>query len=180
MGKLYAFNMITLDGFFEGPDHDLSWHNFDEEVGNFANEQLGRTAMIIFGRITYEMMFAYWPHDTAEPTTARYMNTLSKLVYSRTMKSALWENSSNAASFDVEKIRKLKASLAGDIAIFGSANLLSTVMRSGVLDEYRLMVNPVILGRGVPLFQGIESPLKKELVSTRSFSNGNVLLTYRW
>ncbi len=180
MGKLYAFNMMTMDGFFEGPDHDISWHNTDEEFGNFANEQLNQTGMLIFGRKTYELMFSYWPDAKDDPVTARFMNSLPKLVFSRTLKSAKWDNTSLETEFNAEKIKKLKSSHPGDIAIFGSANLLSTVMKRGVLDEYRLMLNPVILGRGVPLFQGIDPLLKKELVSTRSFTNGNVLLTYRW
>jgi dihydrofolate reductase len=182
MRKLFAFNMVTLDGFFEGPDRDISWHNTDEEFNQFANEQTSAVDTILFGRVTYELMAGYWPTPAAfenDPIIAVLMNRTPKIVISRTLTKADWNNTRLIKDRIAEEITALKQQPGKDLAVFGSANLLSTLIQLDLIDEHRLLVNPVILGRGTPLFQGIQNRLSLKLLSTRQFRNGNVLLVYQ-
>lgn len=182
MRKLYAFNMVTLDGFFEGENHDISWHNVDSEFNDFAIEQLKQIGTLIFGRVTYELMASYWPTPEGikdDPIVADYMNRTPKIVVSRTLQKADWNNTRLVKDHVVEELAKLKQQPGKDIAVFGSANLLSTLMQANLVDEHRVMVNPVILGKGTPLFKNSKDKLNLKLVKTRTFGNGNVLLCYQ-
>jgi len=179
MRKLFAFNMTSLDGFFEGPGHDINWHNVDEEFNEFAIEQTGSLGMILFGRRTYQLMEGYWPTAAAladDPEIAGLMNTLPKVVFSRTLERADWNNTRLIKDNAVEEILKLKGKPGSDIAIFGSADLISSLM--DVIDEHRIMVNPILLRKGTPLFKATGEPLKLKLLNTRIFRSGNILLTY--
>jgi dihydrofolate reductase len=183
MRKMFLFMMVSLDGFFEGPNHDLSWHNVDSEFNVFADKQLDETSTLIFGSRTYEMMANFWPSEIAiknVPKTAARMNALHKIVFSRTLKRAEWNNTElhNSNSDIAAVIQKVKEKSGNDIAVLGSSNLCLTLIKEGLLDEIRIMVNPVVLGRGTALFSGISEPLKLELVCERTFTSGNVLLTY--
>ena len=181
MSKLFAFNMMTLDGYFEGPNHDIRWHNVDEEFNRFAVEQLEQIGTLVFGRSTYEMMAAYWPTPAAiadDPVVARLMNELPKIVVSRTLRKVQWSNTRILPERVKEELLALKRSSKGDVAIFGSANLLKTLMQLDLVDEHRIMLNPIILGAGSALFQLSNGALELKLVRTRSFHNGNILLYY--
>lgn len=170
--------MVTLDGYFEGPDHDLSWHNTDEEFVKFAEEQLDETDTLIFGRKTYDMMAAFWPTQHAlkeDHGTAIRMNELHKVVFSRGALNVDWENTE--ASTDLAaKIKELKSQNGKDIAVMGSSHLGKEMLEAGLLDEVRIMVNPVFIGEGSTLFEGLSKKLT--LTDTRTFKNGNVLLSY--
>jgi len=182
MRKLFSFNMVTLDGFFEGPNQDISWHNVDAEFNEFAIEQTSTGDTLVFGRVTYQLMASYWPTPDAikdDPVVADYMNRVPKVVVSRTLKKAEWNNTRLIKDHVAEEITKLKQQPGKDIAVFGSANLLSTLMQLDLVDEHRIMVNPVILGNGNPLFKRTENKLGLKLVRTRTFGNGNVLLCYQ-
>ncbi len=182
MRKVILFNMVTLDGFFEGPDGDLDWHNVDEEFTRFAIEQVSTADGLIFGRRTYEMMASFWPTDFAiqtEPIVANHMNTLPKIVFSRTLDKADWSHSRLVNGDAAEEVSRLKQQPGKDLFVFGSADLAASLAQHGLIDEYRIMVNPVVLGSGAPLFQDIHAPLKLKLIKTRTFGNGNVLLTYQ-
>ena len=182
MRKLYAFNMVTLDGFFEGENHDISWHNVDEEFNQYAIEQANANEMLVFGRVTYEMMASYWPTPDAikdDPIVAAYMNRTPKIVASRTLQKADWNNTRLVKDHIVDEIAMLKQQPGKDIAVFGSANLLSTLMQANLVDEHRVIVNPVILGKGTPLFKNSKDKINLKLVKTRTFGNGNVLLVYQ-
>lgn len=182
MRNLILFNLMTLDGFFEGPNHDISWHNVDEEFNDFAFEQIFSVETILFGRVTYEMMASFWPTPEAmqtDPVISNLMNTWPKIVYSRTLKEATWNNTRLVNGEAVDDVSALKQQTGKDLIIFGSANLAASLTRAGLIDEYRIMINPVILGRGVPLFQKADVPLKVELSKSRVFHNGNVLLYYQ-
>jgi dihydrofolate reductase len=183
MRKLYAFNMMTLDGFFEGPKPwDIGWHNAnDAEFDAFATEQLKTIGSILFGRATYQGMASYWPSPEAlqsDPLVANAMNSTPKIVFSTTLQSADWHNSRLVKDHVAEEISRLKQQPGGDLAVFGSANLLSSLMRMDLVDEHRVMLNPVVLGKGTPLFKEVNEPLKLRLTASRTFNNGNVLLTY--
>lgn len=182
MRNLILFNMVTLDGFFEGPGSDISWHNVDEEFNTLAEEQIHSVEAILFGRVTYDMMASYWPSPEAissDPVIANLMNTWPKIVFSRTLKQAVWNNTRLVNGEAVDEIIKLKQQPGKDLIIFGSANLAASLTRAGLIDEYRLMVNPVILGAGVPLFQNVDNPINLKLSQSRVFQNGNVSLYYR-
>ena len=180
MRRLFSFNMITLDGLFEGQDHNIGWHNVDAEFNEFAIAQLNEIGTLLFGRITYQMMASYWPTSEAvknDPVVADLMNRLPKIVVSKTMAIAEWNNTSLIKDQIASEILKLKKQSGQDLAIFGSANLISTLMRMDLIDEHRVMVNPVILGTGTPLFQP-KDKFNLRLLRTRAFGNGNVLLCY--
>ena len=182
MRKLFSFNMVTLDGFFDGPNHDISWHNVDAEFNEFAIEQTGSVGAILFGRVTYELMASFWPTPFAletDPIVADLMNRLPKLVFSTTLAKADWNNTRLIKDHVAEEISQLKQQPGKDLALFGSANLMSTLMKLDLIDEHRIMVNPVILGSGTPLFKKAENKLNLKLVKTRTFGNGNVLLCYQ-
>jgi dihydrofolate reductase len=185
MRKLFSFNMVTLDGFFEGPNREIDWHNVDTEDGEFnefAIEQLNAMDTLLFGRVTYQLMASYWPTPSAikdDPIVAGLMNRVPKIVFSRTLEKAEWNNTRLIRDHVAEEIAKLKQQPGQDMAVFGSANLLSTLMQLGLVDEHRIMVNPVILGNGNPLFKRTENKLGLKLVRTRMFGNGNVLLCYQ-
>ena len=180
MGKLYAFDMITLDGYFEGPGGDISWHRVDDEFNTFAQEQLQGIGVLLFGRRTYDLMASYWPTPAAlsdDAEIAGRMNRMLKAVASRTLTQAAvtWENTRLLGSDLAAEVAKLKAEAAGDVAVFGSGELLNALIPLGLVDEYRLMVAPLAIGAGTPL---LRTPVDLKLAATRTFGNGNVLLTY--
>lgn len=182
MRKLFAFNMVTLDGFFEGPNQDISWHHVDEEFNQFAIEQTNSVDAILFGRKTYELMTSYWPTEAAikdDPAIAGLMNSVPKIVFSRTLQRAEWNNSRLIKDNIAEEILELKRQPGKEIAVFGSADLLSTLILMDLIDEHRIMVNPVVLGSGTPLFKNVKDRFNLKLIQSRTFASGNVLLYYQ-
>ncbi len=178
MRKVFLFNMMTLDGFFEGPNHDINWHNVDEEFNDFAIAQLNEIGTLLFGRVTYQLMASYWPTQSAiesDPVVAEKMNSIPKIVFSRTLENVEW-NSRLVKENAPEEITQLKQQPGKDIAIFGSADLAASLIPVGVIDEFRIMLNPVVLGSGTPLFK---NRLHLNLLKTKTFHNGNVLLYYK-
>lgn len=170
--------MVTLDGYFEGKDHDISWHNTDEEFTNFAEEQLDETDTLVFGRKTYEMMADFWPTQHAlsvEHGTAVRMNKLHKVVFSHNTFNVDWDNTVVSTNL-TKKIKELKSQGGKGIVVLGSSHLGKEMFEAELLDEVRIMVNPVFIGNGSTLFEGLNKNLK--LTSTRTFKNGNVLLSY--
>lgn len=181
MRKVVFFNLISLDGYFEGPGRDINWHHVDEEFNEFAIQQTGEFGALLFGRVTYELMAGYWPTEAAnrdDPEIARLMNSLPKIVFSNTLDNAEWENTKLVRDNIVEEVTTLKEQSGKDIAIFGSSDLAVTFIDLGLIDELRIMINPVVLGDGKTLFSGIKSRLDLNLIKTRTFKSGNVLLYY--
>ncbi len=173
--------MMSLDGFFDGPNQNLDWHNVDAEFNDFAVEQTGVVDVILFGRRTYQMMASFWSSPQAmadDPVVAEIMNRTPKIVFSKTLDRAEWNNTRLVKSNIAEEITKLKQLPGRELAIFGSADLLSSLMQMNLVDEHRVMVNPVLLGGGTPLFKPMERQ-RLRLLKTRQFKNGNVLLYYR-
>jgi dihydrofolate reductase len=182
MRKVYFFNMMSLDGYFEGLGHNLDWHQVDDEFNDFAIRQLQASDLIVFGRVTYSMMADYWPTPQSiedDPEVANMMNETPKIVFSRTLSLAAWQNTRLVSSDPAEELRRLKQLPGKEIAIFGSAELAEGLLTSpGVIDELRIIVNPVLLGSGTPLFKVGSKGIKLALADVRHFENGNVLLTY--
>lgn len=182
MRQLIMFNMVTLDGFFAGPNGELDWHNVDQEFNNFAIEQLKSADGLVFGRVTYQMMASYWPTEAGvndDPEVAGLMNGIAKVVASRTLANAEWNNSKVIGQNIRQEISQLKSQPGKDLLLFGSADLASTLRDLGLIDEYRTMVNPVVLGSGKPLFKNVKNKFGLSLTKTRPFRSGNVLLYYR-
>lgn len=180
MRKLFLFMMVSLDGYFEGKDHDLSWHNVDKEFNEFAIRQLDEVDMLVFGHRTYELMANFWPAEQAlqaDPETARRMNALPKLVFSHEQLVADWGHTETSTDV-VTRITALKQQPGKAIAVLGSSNLCVTLLREGLLDELRLMVNPVVLGEGTALFAGLGKRHNFSLTGSQAFTSGNVLVRY--
>lgn len=178
--------MVSLDGYIEGSDHDLSWHHVDKEFGEFANDQLNEVDTIVFGRRTYELMESYWPASSGiedDPETARLMNNTPKVVISRTLQKVKetenWKNVRLVSENVKEEIEKLKNQEGRDIIVLGSNNLCVSLLEWGLLDELRIMINPVMIGNGTSLFVGLKNKEELALSKTRIFKNGNVLLSYK-
>jgi dihydrofolate reductase len=181
MRKVILFMMVTLDGFFEGPNGEIDWHNVDQEFNKFAIEQMDSVDILLFGRKTYELMASYWPTPAAttdDPIVADKMNRLPKIVFSKTLSSVEWQNTRLVKENVAEEVAKLKHQPGKDLIIFGSSDLAVTFIQHGLLDEFRIMVNPVVLGNGKPLFKGIKDRLNLKLLKTKTFRSGNVLLYY--
>ncbi len=181
MRRVLFFMMISLDGYFEGEGRSIDWHNVDEEFNDFAIAQLEEVDTLLFGRVTYEMMASYWPTAQArenDPIVAGKMNGLQKLVFSHSLSDVKWENTRLVKGDLAAEMKQLKAQPGKDMIIFGSSDLAVTFIKQGLLDECRVMVNPVVLGGGKPLFAGIHDRLRLNLLRTRTFQSGNVLLCY--
>lgn len=181
MRKLALFDMVSIDGYFEAPGHNIDWHTVDEEFNDFAIQQLDEAGCLVFGRATYELMASYWPTDAAisdDRQVASRMNAIEKVVASRTLDRAEWEHTKvvHDAALD---LAGLKAAPGRDMLVLGSARLSADLIDAGLVDEFRLMVSPILLGAGTPLFRDRPQPLSVDLVEARAFGNGNMLLRYQ-
>ncbi|MGG7663988.1 dihydrofolate reductase family protein [Dyadobacter sp. BHUBP1] len=181
MGKLIAYNFTTLNGYFKGPDNDISWHRHGEEENGFAADNLEAKATLLFGRVTYEMMAGFWPTPMAiesMPEVAQGMNESEKIVFSTTLESAGWENTTLIKGDLIEAVRKLKAIPDKVMTILGSGSIIAQLAEARLIDEYQFMIDPVAIGEGTPSFQGLTRKLDLKLINHRVFKSGVVLLSY--
>ena len=183
MRKLIMWNVITVDGHFEGEKNwDLSFHNavWGPELEKLSLAQLHSADYLVFGRVTYEGMSAYWKKAEGENTEiAKLMNSIPKIICSKTLKEVDWNNSTLIGENTSAEISRLKAQHGRDMYVFGSANLSETLINDDLFDEYRIGIAPVILGRGRPLFKQGISARNLSLVSTQQLSTGGVVLTFK-
>lgn len=184
MRKLIVSNLVTLDGFFEGPKQEQDWFTVNEELFDYLKNLLDSVSTILFGRITYEQLAGYWPTPAAEeqdPTIIHKMNSLSKIVFSKTLSSVGWNNSILIKENITEEIQKLKESSEPwekDMVIFGSGSIVSAFTEAKLIDEYRLILNPVLIGNGNSLFKTISTKQNLDLIRTKTLSNGVIILYY--
>jgi dihydrofolate reductase len=181
MGKVIMWELVTLDGFFEGPKSwDIDWHEsvWGEELEQLSRDQLKEAEMLLFGRVTYEGMAGYWPTATGEGDIADFMNAVPKVVFSRTLEKAEWNNTRLVKGDAEEEVAKLKEGAGKDLFIFGSAALASTLMARGLVDEYRICLTPLLLGSGNPLFKTSPERQKLKLLEARPLKSGAVILRY--
>ena len=183
MNKIILMMSVSLDGYFEGLDRDISWHRVDNELHSYFNEQCRKMGAFMDGRVTHELMAEYWPTadqnpDASEPEVefAGIWRDAPKYVFSRTLSESGW-NTTVISDVVPEQIAELKAQAGGDIALSG-ANLAASFMKLGLVDEYHICVHPVVLGQGRPLFEAPDVQLNLKLEETRAFGNGVVLLRY--
>ena len=184
MRRLAVFNSVSLDGYFTDKNGDVSWGSKgydDEEWNAFVEANASGGGVLVFGRITYELMASFWPTPVAAqnaPVLAERMNNLPKVVFSRTLDKATWNNTKLVKGDLVAEIRKMKGEPGPDMTILGSGSIVSQLAEAGLIDEYQMVVVPVALGEGRTMFDGIKKNLTLKLVKTRVFGNGSVLLCY--
>lgn len=182
MRKLIFQMMVSLDGYFEGPQQELDWHHVDEEFNEYARDLLNSVDLLVFGRVTYQLMAGYWATPAAandEPAIAAKMNALPKLVFSHRLQKVEWNNTGLRHDNPVNEVSRLKHQPGKDIAIFGSSRLAVSLAEAGLIDEYRILINPLFLGRGNTVLHGLQQRLPLKLASVRRFNSGLVLLCYR-
>ena len=196
MKKIIMYNMVSIDGYFAGTNGELDWHNVDEEFNEYAIQFLDTVDTIMLGRITYELFESYWPNALTDPKTspneriiAQKINDHHKIIFSETKTDVSWNNSEVLSQINTGEIRKLKTaspssttmdsgSATKNIVIYGSGTIVQQLTNLGLIDEYRFIVNPIILGAGKPLFADITGRISLTLLETKKFTSGNVLLTY--
>ncbi|MBO9563700.1 MAG: dihydrofolate reductase [Niastella sp.] len=182
MGKLTSFQFLTLNGFYKGDNNDISWHRHGGEESDFAAAGAQSDSILLFGRITYEMMAGFWPTPQAEqtmPEVAKGMNRSEKIVFSRTLQKAGWNNTRIISDNIAAEVKKLKKESPKDMTILGSGSILTQLTAAGLVDQFQFMIDPVALGSGSTVLSGLTHKLDLELISHRVFSSGVVLLSYR-
>lgn len=181
MGQLNAFHFITLDGFYKDLQNDIGWHQHGGEEGDFSADNLKGDNILLFGRVTYEMMASFWPSPMAAqsfPAVAAGMNRARKIVVSAKLKKADWNNTTLISENAMEEIHKLKEHATHDITLLGSGKLLAGLTEAGLVDAYQIMIDPIAIGKGHTLFGNLKVPLRLHLTGTRIFKSGAVLLNY--
>jgi dihydrofolate reductase len=178
MRRLFVSNVMSLDGFFEGPNGEFDWPVVEEEFLGYAREMLRSVDTILFGRLTYLHMAAYWP-TAARDEIADQMNNLPKVVFARTLERAEWKNSRLVRGDAAEEVARLKRESGKDLVILGSASLTSSLLQANLIDEYRVILEPVVLGSGHPLFKSIAGRIKMKLTDARVLGTGVVVLYYQ-
>jgi dihydrofolate reductase len=182
MRNLIVFNSVSLDGYFAGVNGDISWaHTQDAEFQKFVEGNASGEGELLFGRVTYDLMASYWPTPLAlknDPVVAKGMNSLPKVVFSRTMDKASWNNTKVVKADVPAAVRKMKKEPGDTMVIMGSGSIVAQLAQEGLIDEYQLVVVPVALGKGRTMFDGMKEKLSLKLKSSRTFKNGNVFLRY--
>ncbi|HMI92063.1 MAG TPA: dihydrofolate reductase family protein [Polyangiales bacterium] len=185
MAKVMVFNQISIDGYFTDARGDMSWAHKDDDDPEWKSFVEGNAksagAILLFGRITYDMMAAHWPTPQAkktQPGVAEGINAAEKIVASKTLESASWNNTRVLRGDLASEVRKLKQG-AKDIVIMGSGQVVSQLTQARLIDAYQLVIKPIALGAGRTMFAGVDDRLDLELTETRPFKNGNVVLSYQ-
>ena len=181
MRKVIFQMMVSLDGYFEGPNREIDWHVVEEEFNAYASDLLDSVDLLVFGRVTYQLMAGYWPTPHAienDPVIASKMNALPKLVFSRKLDHVGWNNARLVKTNPAGELARLKQLPGKDIAIFGSSDLALTFIENNLIDEFRIFVAPVVLGAGKPLFKGINGKLDLKLAKTMTLKSGVAGLFY--
>jgi dihydrofolate reductase len=183
MRKVFVFNMVSLDGYFVDAKGEMSWaHKNDEEWNTFVSGNASGNGVLVFGRVTYQMMASYWPSEMAlknSPAVAKGMNEMPKIVFSRTLDRATWNNTKLLKGDLSTEVRKLKSEAGPDMVILGSGTIVSELTEQNLIDEYQLATIPIVLGKGRTLFEGLTKRLNLKLTKSRTFGNGTVFVCYQ-
>lgn len=184
MRKLSVFNNVSLDGYFVDADGDMSWAHDgaeDPEFAAFTAGNAGGEGALIFGRVTYEMMARFWPTEAAKaamPEIAAGMNRMEKIVFSRTLGTVDWRNTRIIRDDPVAAVRRLRQETGPHLTILGSGTIVAQLATAGLIDEYQLIICPVVLGRGRTLFDGMKKRMNLARTSARVFDNGKIHACY--
>ncbi|MGN6397924.1 MAG: dihydrofolate reductase family protein [Mucilaginibacter sp.] len=185
MRKLSVFNHISLDGYFVSANGDMNWAHQgsdDAEYQAFVADNASGDSDMLFGRVTYEMMAGFWPTPVAHqqmPVVANKMNNGHKVVFSRALSKAGWNNTTLVKGDLVEEVRKMKQAGGPDMVILGSGSIVAQLAAAGLIDTYQVVVNPVALGAGRTLFEGLPEIMRLKLTGSRAFKNGKTFLTFK-
>ena len=182
MRSLIVFNHVSLDGYFVDKKGDMRWaHKQDPEWNQFVAGNARGGGVLLFGRVTYEMMASYWPTPMAaqnSPAVAERMNNLQKVVFSRTLEKASWNNTKLVKGDLATEVRKMKQDSSEGLVIMGSGTIVSQLAQEGLIDEFQIVVCPIVIGSGRTLFEGVTEKLNLKLTKSRTFGNGNVYTCY--
>ena len=185
MRKLIFFMHTSLDGFVAGPNREMNWINVDESIFDFVATMTEKADTALYGRITYEIMQSYWPTAGEEPNASKHdiehsawYNKVSKVVLSKTIDEAGLQNTKVISDQLSDNINNLKQQAGKNILIFGSPGASQSLLNQGLIDEFWLFVNPIILGKGRPLFEDITNTTKLKLVESKTFQCGVIALHY--
>ena len=186
MRNVVLFMHISLDGFAAGPNGELDWISYDQELEKYAEGIVSTVGSPLYGRVTYQLMESYWPTVLTNPSAtehdlahARWLENVEKIVFSKTLAKVEWNNTRLIKDNIAEEVAKLKQQPGKDLVIFGSPSLAQTFMQLDLIDEYRLTVNPVVLGSGKPLFKDLKNRINLKLLETKTFNSGVVGLHYQ-
>ncbi|MDH7461185.1 dihydrofolate reductase family protein [Chitinophagaceae bacterium 26-R-25] len=185
MRKIISFMHISLDGFVAGPNGEMNWIKVDEEIFDHVGKRISEGDTALYGRVTYQMMENYWPTAGDKPRASKHdiehskwYNNAHKIVLSKTTKAEGLTNTTIISDDLPERINEIKQQVGKEILLFGSPTATHALIQLNLIDGYWLFVNPVILGRGIPLFENIKDKIKLSLLSTRSFTSGVTELNY--
>jgi dihydrofolate reductase len=186
MRKVIAFLHVSLDGFAAGPNGELDWAIVDSEIEPYVDNLIKTVDTALYGRVTYHMMESYWPTVPANPSStkhdidhAHWVENVSKIVFSKTLEKVEWNNTRLVKDNIAEEISKLKQQSGGDMMIFGSPGIVHLLTQHGLIDEYQINVNPLLLGSGIPLLKGIKDKISLKLLEVKPFRSGVVGLRYQ-
>ncbi|HEV8486526.1 MAG TPA: dihydrofolate reductase family protein [Blastocatellia bacterium] len=181
MRKLSVFNFVTLNGYFQGKNGDISWGHSHPQ-NDYAAESAGGGDILLFGRKTYELMVQFWPTPEAmksAPEVAEGMNKAEKIVFSRTLDKVEWNNTRVMKDNVLEEIKKMKQTPGSNMTVLGSGSIVNQFADAGLIDEIQLLVQPVALSEGTPILKDIKGKVEFNLTNSRVFETGNVLLVYQ-
>ena len=181
MGQINVFNFLSLNGFYKGLNEDISWALHDDEQDERATQGMAQGGTLLFGRVTYEMMASFWPTPEAHkkfPAVAAGINKAEKIVFSRTLQHASWNNSRVINEDLISAVRDLKEQ-GRMMTILGSGSLVTQLSEAGLIDGFEFLINPVALGQGTPIFSGAHKKLNFQLLEAKARKTGLVLLRYK-
>jgi dihydrofolate reductase len=182
MTKLVVYNAMSIDGYFTDANGDMSWaHKRDAEWQAFVSENASGGGQLLFGRVTYELMASFWPTPLAaqsNPIVVERMNSMRKFVFSTTLEKVAWSNTTLLKGYLSAEVRKLKQAPGPNIVIMGSGSIVAQLADAGLIDEYQIVLNPLVVGSGRTLFEGVKRKLPLKLTRSRAFGNGNMVLFY--
>jgi dihydrofolate reductase len=185
MRKIISFMHISLDGFVAGVNGELNWVKIDEEIFDHVGKRISEGDTALYGRMTYQLMESYWPTAGTKPTASKHdiehskwYNKVHKVVLSKTMKDTGLTNTEIISDNLPERINKIKQQPGKDILLFGSPTATHALIQQNLIDGYWLFVNPIVLGRGIPLFTDIKNKIDLKLLTTRQFTSGVTELNY--
>jgi len=182
MGRLTTYNFISLDGYYKSLREDISWHKHGGEEADFSAESLQAGNVLLFGRATYQMMESFWPTPMAAqafPLVAEGMNKAEKIVFSNTLKKADWSNTKIVSGDIIKAIKKMKKVPGKDMTLLGSGSVLTQLAEHDLVDEYQFMIDPIVIGKGTSIFKNLKQHLELQLIDSKKFQSGVVLLTYQ-
>lgn len=186
MRKIILLMHASLDGFVGGPNGEMDWILHDQEMFQYVSTHFEKLGAALYGRVTYQMMESYWPTVSKNPEStkqelhhAEWVEKITKLVVSKSLERVTWNNTRLLKGNLAEEITALKGQPGGDVMIFGSPRLSHSLMSLGLIDEYLLQINPVLIGKGIPLFQDLKDRAKLTLISNQTFKNGVIGLRYQ-